>query len=204
LQKLKYGLFLFLLGFFVEKKQVLIFLKNVIAAFEKGNIFALKEAANHAIEEAALSNDKELARIALMAYCLYKMSGKHHMVKHGRWPEIKHDILFDLKKALNASEVENEEEFNYRIQATIDSVKTTDEKIGNYAQNLFEKAKVKYASTAYSMGLGLGQAASLTGAEKKELLRYIGITKISDREAVGPSIGERLRKLKRKFGAEQK
>ena len=175
---------------------MLAFLKGIISAFQKQDIFALKETANKAIDQAALENDRQLAKLALIAYCLHKMSSKHHIARHGRWQEIKHDILFDLKKAAKAIEENNSREFEYRIRAAIDSVKTTDEKIGNYVQNLFEKAKVKYASNAYSMGLGLGQAAELTGANKKQLIRYIGVTRLADREALTMGIEERLKRLK--------
>jgi len=183
----------------LDKKQLLNFLKKVISGFQNSDIFALKEAANNAIGEAALANDRKLAKIALIAYSLHKMHSKQHIVRHDRWPEIKHDILFDLEKAAKAIKQKNEEEFEYRMQAAIDSVKTTDKNIGNYVQNIFEKAKVKYASTAYSLGLGLGQSAALTGADKKQLLRYIGLTKISDREATVLGIGKRLKKLKEKL-----
>jgi len=155
------------------------------------------------MEEAALANDKQLAKFALIAYCLHKMSSKQHVVMHGRWPDIKHDILFDLEKAVKAIERGDLKAAGEKLDAVIGSVKAADESIGNYVQNLFEKAKVKYASKAYSMGLGLGQAAALTGAEKKALLRYIGVTKIADRQAVGPGIGERLKRLKKSMVVEK-
>ena len=81
----------------MEKRQLLSFLKKAIAGFERQDIFALKETANHAIKEASLASDRQLARLALIAYCLHKMSSKHHIVRHGRWTEIKHDILFVLE-----------------------------------------------------------------------------------------------------------
>ncbi len=184
----------------MEKRQLLSFLKKAIAGFERQDIFALKETANHAIEEAALLNDRRLAKLALVAYCLHKMSSKQHIVRHGRWPEIKHDILFDLQKAAKSVKAGDEEGFERWLGAVVDSVETTDKRIGNYVQNVFEKAKVKYASTAYSLGLGLGQSAQLTETSKKELLHYIGFTKMADREAVTKGIAERLRSLKRKIG----
>ena len=184
----------------MEKKQLLSFLDGTVSAFEKQDIFALKEAGNKAIEEAALANDRQLAKLALVAYALFKMSGKQHIVRHDKWRDVKHDILFDLRKAAKAVESGNAEEFEYRLQATIDSVKATDKEMGNYVQNVFEKARVKYASTAYSFGLSLGQSAALTGADKKQLLRYIGVTRIADREAVTTGIGERLKKLKEGIG----
>lgn len=184
----------------MEKKRLGAFLKRSIEAFSKGDIFGLRGIANQAIEEAALSNDHDLARLALIAYCVHKMNSKEHFARHDRWREIKHDILFDLKKADKSIRAGQEEEFNKNMNAVIDSVNATDKKMGNYVQNLFEKAKVKYASDAYSLGLGLGQAAALTGANKKDLLRYIGVTRIADRETVTLGIGKRLSMLKRKMG----
>ena len=82
-------------GDYLEHKTLLSFLKKAIAGFSKADIFALRETANNAIEEAALASDKQLAKLAMMAYCLHKISSKEHIVRHGRWKEIKHDILFD-------------------------------------------------------------------------------------------------------------
>jgi hypothetical protein len=188
----------------LETKELKGFLEKAISGFEKGDIFALKEAANKAIENASLENNKSLARIALVSYCLHKMSSKQHMVRHERWQAIKKGILSGLRKALADIEQGNMEGFEKHIDGVISSVKKADEKMGYYVQNLFEKARVKYASFAYSMGLGLGQASSLTGANKKHLLRYIGVTRISDREEVTKGIGERLKELKGKMGAKPK
>jgi len=178
-------------------KRLSSFLGKTIGAFEGGDSFGLREIANHAIEEAALSNDRQLAEIALIAYCLHKMHSKQHVVRHARWRRIRKGILLDLKKAERGLGGGRPGEFEKSIASAIRSVRSSDEMMGNYAQNLFEKARVKYASTAYSLGLGLGQAAELTGADKKELLRYIGVTKIADRDVELVGIAERLRKLKR-------
>ena len=63
------------------------------------------------------------------------------------------------------------------------------------------KARIKQASRAYSMGLSLGEAASLTGANKTQLLRYIGSTKIHDqiRESRKKAI-DRYNDLKKLLG----
>ncbi len=181
----------------MEKKELRVFLRRTIDAFKRADILAMKEAANKAIEEAALSSNRRLAKLSLVGYCLYKMSSKQHIVRHGRWPDIKHDILFDLKKALESVEKEDMLGFGKNLDAVIESIRVTDKSLGHYAQNLLEKAKVKYASTAYSLGLGLGQAAALTSADKKQVLRYIGVTKIADREAVKTGISQRLKNLKK-------
>lgn len=184
----------------MPEKALFSFLKRVVFAFKKQDTFGLRGTANKAIEVASLENDKRLASLALVSYCLHKMASKQHIAGDDRWREIRHDILFDLKKAEKSAEAGNLEEYDHWLAAVIDSIRQADKELGYYVQNLFEKAMVKYASAAYSMGLGLGQAAELTGADKKELLRYIGVTKIADREAVTAGIGERLGRLKGKIG----
>ncbi len=179
-----------------EKQQLVDFLSRLQAAFAKQNVFALRELGNNAIEQAAMQNSKRVAGIALVAYCLHKMHSKQHIVRHRKWPVIRKAIGKNLEKALAALHKDNVPSFERNLRNIIQSIQSTDKQMGNYAQGLFEKAKVKYASTAYSLGLGLGQSASLTGANKKELLRYIGATKMADREVVTFGIKERLRKLK--------
>lgn len=200
-KSLKYLETVFLLvALFLQASVLANFLGKLISAFQNNELFALREISNHAIDKAALENDKELARIALIAYSLHKLAGKHHIVSDDRWKDVKHDVLFDLRLALKAIQAGNIEEFDFRLKAAIDSVQQSDKKMGYFVQDVFEKARVKHASVAYGMGLGLGQAAELTGADKKELLRYIGVTRLADRDEEDIGIAGRLRKLKEKIG----
>jgi len=188
----------------LEKNGLHSFLGKVIGAFRKGDAFGLREIANHAIEEAAFGNDSQLAELSMISYCLHKMHSKQHVLRDKNWPKIKKGILAGLEKAEKSIVAGNMGRFDKDIASVINSVKATDEMLGNYAQNLFEKARVKYASSAYSLGLGLGQAADLTGTQKKELLRYIGVTKIADRDVSKIGIAKRLRKLKRALNSGNK
>ena len=83
----------------MPEKALISFLKRAVVAFEKQDTFGLRGTANKAIEVASLENDRRLASLALVSYCLHKMASKQHIVGDDRWREIKHDILFDLKKA---------------------------------------------------------------------------------------------------------
>jgi len=51
------------------------------------------------------------------------------------------------------------------------------------------------ASSAYAFGLSLGSAADLTGADSKELMQYIGATKIHDEEEIELNISQRIKKF---------
>ncbi len=82
------------------------------------------------------------------------------------------------------------------LQKAVEDISKIDSEMSNYAIAVFDKAKTKLASTAYSFGLSLEQAAALTGAGRKELLNYIGATRMHDEAGVSLGISERLKKLK--------
>jgi len=82
-----------------------------------------------------------------------------------------------------------------KLKSAINHIRDIDSELGNYAQNVYEKAKVKQASLAYSYGLSLAQSADLTGADKKDLQSYIGFTKMSDEESEQKSIYTRVKEL---------
>ncbi len=187
----------------VEEKQLLAgFLRELRQAFEKPDTFALRELGNKAIEEAALRNSRHIASIALVAYCLHKLHSKQHIARHKKWFSLSREIGLFLGKAADALQRDDLAAFEQNMQKVISGVQSIDLQLGNYVESIFEKARVKYASTAYSLGLGLGQSCDLTGASKKELLRYIGSTRMADREAVTFGIKERLQRLRKRMQAE--
>ncbi len=166
-------------------------------AFEQGNIVELRVQSSKAINEASFNSDKLLAEISLIAYSLHKMSVKTHITKHKRWGKVKDAILRSLDSAIEALEQKNAERFEEELAELSAHVIETDKELGNYVANIYETARVKMASSAYALGLSLSQAAALTGADKKQLLNYIGITKMHDEVGEAKGIAARLKQLKK-------
>ncbi len=180
------------LGEIMEKFQYMIKIKN---AFKARDSFKLREIADDAIKEAVVKYDKDLARIAVLAYSLSKILSKLHFRKREEWHRFEKEMEREL--AIFVGEVKRGET-REACERMIELIRSIDESAGNYARNLVEKAKVKMASTAYALGLSLESAANLTEANKYELMRYIGITKVHDRpysETISPS--ERYSLLRR-------
>ena len=76
-----------------------------------------------------------------------------------------------------------------------------DESLGNYVQDVIEKARVKQASRIYAMGLSVDKAVGLTGADKFQLMSYIGGTTIHDRPyTIGKSVVDRYQAAKKVLG----
>ena len=180
----------------LEQKTVF-FLEELEKAFQVPDIMKLKGIANSALQQAALENNKFLARIAIAAYCLYKLSTKEHIVQNKNWLSVKKSILENIEKAVQAEKANNSEELGKRLDSAINSVNQIDKELGFFLLGVLDKAKIKLASSAYVLGLSLGQAAELTGADKKQLLQYIANTVINEEEEPGIGISERLEKIKK-------
>ena len=153
-------------------------------AFKKEKQFKLKALSTELIEEAALTNDYFKALMSLIAYSLYKLSSKEHIRKSPKWKPASSEVLLHLDKAIELLQNHDFRNAEQELHNAVEKISRADSEISNYAKGVFEKAKTKMASSAYAMGLSLSQAASLTGADKKELLNYIGITKMQDRKSV--------------------
>ncbi len=161
----------------MEAYQYMIKIKN---AFQELNSIKLREIANQAIEEAVLKSDKLLASVAVFAYALSKVLTKVHFRKRENWGRFKKRLSAQLSMFVGLTKT-RKDVYGILENKLIKLVEEIDKEAGNYTRNLMYKAKVKMASTAYALGVSAGTAADLTGADKFELLRYIGITKIHDR-----------------------
>ncbi len=175
-------------------------LATLISAFESGQAHDLKKIGNMLIEEAAERNSAELARLSAISYALYKILSKDHFVKSPQWPKMAINIRSELLKAGRAAEKNDIGAFGRSLESAVKDIQGIDSELSNYARNIYEKARVKQASTAYAAGLSLRQAAELTGADRKDLQRYIGITRIHDEQPSGMGIAQRMEQLRKVLG----
>ncbi len=169
--------------------------EKIRKAFLKNDSFKLRQLSNDLIEEAALKSDKILAQLSLISYSLQKLLSKPHIIETEKWNKIKTRIDFSLGNATGSLRKKNFNEFKKELNNISKRVFEVDSSMGNFVANLYEKARVKQASRAYALGLSLRQSSSLTDANEKDLLEYVGITKIHDREKTIKGINERKKML---------
>ncbi|MEI7961655.1 MAG: hypothetical protein WCI04_04950, partial [archaeon] len=159
--------------------------------FNEKKIMDLRGIANRLMREAALRNDYGKAELGVIAYALHKIETKSHFIRSPQWGKIKQAIISHLYEGAEAAKHENGTELMDSLKKIIIDIRKIDDELGNYAQNIYDKSKVKQASLAYSYGLSISQSAALTGADQKELQSYIGFTTMHDEETEVKSIGER-------------
>jgi hypothetical protein len=153
-------------------------LKELSDYLEKDNVVGLKDLSNHLIEQAVTTKDKRVASLSLIAYGLSKLASKPHLVETKRWSQFKTHMLGHLEQEIKKPETkEHVEEI---LEDLIKEVTDFDKEAGNYIFDIIQKARIKQASRVYAMGASLSRAAEVTGASERDLLRYIGTTKIHD------------------------
>ena len=174
-------------------------LEKISLDFAAANPFGLKETSNIASEQAISSFDKSTAKIATLAYALSKIISKEHVMKNPQWPKVEQKLLLILKECAALLRKNKQKKFQKKLERIETAVKEVDDRLGNYVRNIWDKAKIKIASTAYAQGLSLSQASELAGANKNEVQNYIGITKIHDEEKTSFTIRQRMEEIRKVF-----
>jgi hypothetical protein len=169
--------------------------------FSEKKILDLRGISNRLMREASMQNNYAKAELSVIAYSLHKIETKSHFIHSPRWGIIKQSIIQHFQQAAQAAQTEHDQNFFEALKQIIRDIRKIDDELGNYAQNIYDKAKVKQASLAYSYGLSIAQSAALTGADQKELQSYIGFTTMHDEELEVKSISERVKELKELVGA---
>lgn len=169
-------------------------------AFSAGNIYDIKRIANDSISDATISSDQDMAKISVISYALYKMLTKEHFIQSPKWNDVLASITESLQRSTQAAMQDKHRSFKRNLKDTIEKIESIDNELSHFARNIYEKAKMKQASTAYALGLSLSQAAELTGAERKELQHYIGETRIHDEEPSTSGIKKRMAALTEAVG----
>lgn len=171
-------------------------IEEVLRLFDEKKVFDLRGMSSRLIREAAMGNDYAKAELGVIAYALHKIESKQHFVNSMQWGRLKQIVKEDLKNAGLATKANDTKLFLESLKKIIQHITKIDAELGNYAMGIYEKAKVKEASLAYSYGLSIAQAADLTGADKKELQSYIGSTTMHDEEAEIKNISQRIKELR--------
>jgi len=136
-------------------------LPEVIDAIAKEDSVKLRELAGHYSDEAALSQEPDIIKMAMITYCFHKIFIKMHL------KEKTEAIVESTLKNLSSGS----------LDVVLSDVNVFDREFGMFEGGLVGKARIKIASRMHSRGISLTQSASLTGAAVSDLLDYVGETK---------------------------
>ncbi|MDN5367081.1 MAG: hypothetical protein PWQ11_492 [Candidatus Diapherotrites archaeon] len=165
-------------------------IREIRKAFEEEDDEFLRNLAVEMAKNAAVDQDKQKARLAVIAYALSKILAKPHFKQSPNWPRYRNAII----SALRDAEMGRETNVIERVERTIRRI---DEEDGHFVKNIMDKARSKMAAIAYSVGISTSIAAHLFDADKNDLLDYIGKMKVHDEHIPRIGIKERIEALRR-------
>jgi len=155
---------------------------------------SLKLYADEVAEIALYERDERFIVLASLAYSFSKFHEKTYIDASKELGELTENVQFELAKASEALENNDEKEFTRLVFSSESMVRDLSASLGRYIINLTFKSRLKAAARMYSQGASLGVVCSLAKVDKDELSNYIGHTTISDKYET-MSVRERMGKV---------
>ncbi len=156
--------------------------------YVQGNNGALKAFAAEAARDSLELSDRRLAQFSIIAYSLEKLTDKSYIVQSKRWKKFTVFLLGELQRGAQCLD---EKQCELVLSAVMHELDNLSSDLGRFVVNAVEKAKVKAATQVYAHGASIGRAIELTGADRKELLSYIGSTRLPEKYE-SKSVAQRL------------
>jgi len=157
--------------------------------FSTRNSDGLKQFAAETSQRALEYSDAKSAQFAIVAYALAKLLEKPYIVQSKRWKKFSLILLERLSTGARC----REDAFacGDTLSAIMQEMDDLSSDLGRFVVSVVEKAKIKTATQIYAHGASIGRAIELTGADRKELLGYIGATRLPEHYE-SKSVSQRL------------
>jgi hypothetical protein len=136
-------------------------MNEVLDAVSKVDSVKLRELAGFYSDEAAISQEPDVIKMAMITYCLHKIFIKVHMR--------------EKTEPIVESAMRNIAGVN--LDSLLRDIEAFDAENGMFEGGLVGKSRIKIASRMQSRGISVTQSASLTGAPVSEILDYVGETR---------------------------
>ena len=173
---------------------------EIFEAFNRKEIRELRKISNRCANSLALTDERGMLGLSVIAYALAKMLEKPRYWEGDKWIEFSSNTQKKLRECSVYAKEGRTEEFNSCVSGLEGGMLEAEAMDKRYIRDILYKARVKIASTLYAQGFSLGSAAEMTGASERDVAGYAGKTMIFDRAGRTQGIGERLKGLRRLFG----
>ncbi|VVB99248.1 Uncharacterised protein [uncultured archaeon] len=171
----------------------------IASALRDHDVRAMRKINDRCIEETAIKFAQHTYLFALISYVLSKVISKPRYFKQKKSKDSLSSVVGLLRLCeQNATNADYEALLSNqnRILSTIEKMDDEDRR---FVKGIITKAKLKIASTLYAQGISLGNAAEMTGTDKREVLSYAGQTTMFDRIKEKKTIENRMKDLREIF-----
>jgi hypothetical protein len=172
--------------------------EGILRAFSARDIVELKRIGADAAEEAFSFNSPCLVDVSIVAYSFSKFLEKHYILESPLWREFEPQVREELSRAIDFLRVRSTVQACGIFRRCIMEIEELSRQLGRFSVDVVAKARIKAATQIYAHGASLGKAAALTGADKRELSKYIGVTRMPEKYST-LSVSQRLEAAKKVF-----
>ncbi|VVC04954.1 Uncharacterised protein [Candidatus Burarchaeum australiense] len=162
---------------------------------EEKDVHGLRKLSNKCLEKVSIDQHAAFLKPAMLAYAFAKVISKAHYWKDRSQAVFVNSALAKLSKAAKLADTD-EPAALVLLDEIAEALKGLDVKDGRFVRDIMQKAALKMASTLYAQGFSLDSAVAVTGADKRELVKYIGKTLMFDRTGSAKTMEERLKSLR--------
>ena len=167
------------------RSDIIAVLSGTVSALEKNDVSSISELSDHVIHNASIFQDEDSILVAVLVYSIGKVVSRS--VDYGaKVPS----FISLLNSAVESLRVSDFHHYNLAIKKAMSLIRSSDEKIGVYVQEVLDQAKIKKGFKMHEHGLSMGRVSYLLGISKWALMSYFGNV-IPQREE-GVSVKTRL------------
>ncbi|MBS3136024.1 hypothetical protein J4401_03615 [Candidatus Woesearchaeota archaeon] len=180
------------------RKDLIGILKQVSAILDKPlpDTKALMEISNHTVHDASIYQDSYSISVGILVYSLSKAIGRL-----GYSLPLK-SIRNYIAKSISCLESSENVECHDHIKAIMEVISKSDEKYGDYVQEIIRQASIRKGSNIYRHGISASKTASLLGISLWEFYDYLSATNIFDQDSDISSVRQRLKYTRSLFNEE--
>ena len=155
----------------IVQKDIIDVLGKVILAVKDGDYASLSELSNHVIHDASIFQDDDSVSFAILVYALSKTLQR--CIECGVELKKFGDILDGAFSAIKSGD---DVLYRQKIQSLFTIIKSADDKLKLYIEEVIHKAKIKKGSKMHEHGLSVAKTSEILGIGQWELMGYIGKT----------------------------
>lgn len=168
-------------------------------ALSDRDVRAMRKINDRCIEETALKFEQPTYYFALISYVLSKIISKPRYFKQKKAKESLSSLSLMLRLCESQAKNADYAGLTATQNKVLSSIEKMDERDRRFVKSILTKGRLKIASTLYAQGISLGNAAEMTGTDKREVLLYAGQTMMFDRLHEKKTMEERMKDLREIF-----
>ena len=174
----------------IIKKDILTVLSELIEILKiKGDsdVIQIKELSNHVIHNASVFQDEDSISVAILIYALSKIiERKQNDIDYSK-------LLSMLNSCTSSLKNNKDEEFRKSIKNIFNFIRTMDQKLKLYINEVINQAQIKKGCKLCEHGISVARASEVLGISQWELMHYIGKTTLIDQFSEPVNVSKRLK-----------